>query len=126
MNENDSRWKKWYYQVGVVVGLVTILGFFLSPNVRDVIRELFGRKPATSAGTEPGNHPRTSEPVRPGKDTPERPKPDIKENPLEPRPLVKVLPGQYINTAISRREGMKRAAILVRQGSGESIPSLES
>jgi Adenylate and Guanylate cyclase catalytic domain len=125
-DKNDSLWKKWYYRVGVVVGVVTILGFLLSPNVRDVIGELFGKKPAVNVASGPGNPTERSGPAPPGKAIPEGPKPDIKEKPLEPRPLVKALPGQYISTAILRHEGMKRAAILVRQGSGESLPSLES
>jgi len=122
MNENDSLWKKWHVRVGVVAGLLSIpvLLLTLSKNVRDVTREFFGKKPAVIAGTEPGNHPGTPEPVRPDKDTREGSKPGTKPSGLKP------LPEQYINTAISKRDGIKQAAILVRQESGESLPNLES
>jgi hypothetical protein len=121
MNENDSFWKKWQVRVTTVAGLFTILSFLLiwSPKGRDMIGEVFGRKPAAIAGTETGNHPGTPEPVRPDKDTPEGSKPGTKPSGLKP------LPEQYINTAISRREGTSGAAILVRQESGESLSDLE-
>src|SRR5712691_36999 len=128
MNENDSLWKKWQVRATTIAALLAILAFLFtwSPKVRDATRELFGRKPAVNVTSGPGNPTERFGPAPPGKETPERPKPDVKEKPLEPPPVVKALAGQYVNTAISRREGVKQVAILVRQESGDSLPNLES
>jgi len=118
MNENDSPWKKWQLRVTTIAGLVAILSALLtwSPKARDMIRGLF--KKAPPAVEEIKN--------KPTQDSTKKPTPDDTKRQPEPFTHAKAPPGQYINTKILRREGVKQAAILVRQESKDSLPNLES
>ncbi len=128
MDDKKSLLEKWYLRLGFVVSLLSIplLLFTLSHTVRDETRKLFGKKPAANVATGPGSPAGTPGSTGPSGETHERPKLGVKGKPLEALPAVKALPGQYLNTAISRREGVKQAAILVRQENGESLLNLES
>jgi len=122
MNEGDSAWKKWQVRVALAAGLCTILTFLLFVKERVFHSQ---EKPAASVTGARGEQPRKSGPSSSGESS-EQPKSPPTENLVERAPSPKILPGQYINTEISRHKGTKLAAVFVTQESGESLPNLES
>ncbi|MBZ5555230.1 MAG: hypothetical protein LAO21_21165 [Acidobacteriia bacterium] len=127
MSENDSLSKKWYYRFGVVVALLSSLTLLFTLR-KDIREAIFPQEPTTSVRSDSANLPR--QPDSGGSNLPTARTTGLSATPASEisveAPPVKAHPERYINTAMSKRGSIKRAAILLELEGRESIPNVES